>query len=109
VERAHKDIPFDQIFLDVFDILARISFMRCASLAGGKSQQFTILNIDTIFTFYRPKPPLSKFVDIFWLYEGYNAERRTEPILPTGRLELAINLRQDEMRYPFGVLSLLSR
>jgi AraC-like DNA-binding protein len=71
----------------------------CPTLAGGKSQQFEILNIDTIFNFYKPKPPLSKFVDIFWLYEGYNAEGRTGPILPTGRLELAINLRQDEMRF----------
>jgi len=64
------------------------------SIAGGKSQQFTILNIDTIFNFYRPKPPLSKFVDSFWLYEGYNPERKTERILPTGTLELVINLRQ---------------
>jgi hypothetical protein len=94
-----SDVPFDRSFLDVFDILVRLSFMTCPTLAGGKSQQFAILKIDTIFNFYRPKPPLSKFVDSFWLYEGYNAERRTEPILPTGRLELAINLRQDEMRF----------
>ncbi|MEP7076886.1 MAG: helix-turn-helix domain-containing protein [Acidobacteriota bacterium] len=73
--------------------------MLGTTTAGGKSQQFAISNIDTIFNFYKPKPPLSKFVDIFWLYEGNNAERRTGPILPTGRLELAINLRQDEMRF----------
>jgi len=70
--------------------------MMRPTLAGGKSQQFAV-NIDTIFNFYKPKPPLSKFVDIFWFFEGYNAEGRTEPILPTGRLELALNLRQDEM------------
>src|SRR5215831_1492212 len=68
-------------------------------IAGGKSQQFTILNIDTIFTFYKPKPPLSKFVDNFWLYEGYEPERKAERILPTGTLELAINLRQNELRF----------
>jgi AraC-like DNA-binding protein len=68
-------------------------------IAGGKSQQFTILKIDTIFNFYKPKPPLSKFVDNFWLYEGNEAERKTELILPTGTLELAINLRQNELRF----------
>jgi AraC-like DNA-binding protein len=68
-------------------------------IAGGKFQQFTILKIDTIFNFYKPKPPLSKFVDNFWLYEGYEPERKTERILPTGTLELAINLRQNDLRF----------
>src|SRR5215470_8825134 len=68
------------------------------AIADGKSQQFTVLKIDTIFNFYKPKPPLSKFVDNFWLYEGYEPERKTERILPTGTLELAINLRQNELR-----------
>jgi hypothetical protein len=68
------------------------------AIAGGKSQQFTILEIDTIFNFYKPKPPLSKFVDNFWLYEGYEPEHKTERILPTGTLELVINLRQNELR-----------
>ncbi len=68
-------------------------------IAGGKSQQFTISDIDTIFNFYRPKPPLSKFVDNFWLYEGYEPERKTERILPTGALELVINLRQNDLRF----------
>ena len=67
-------------------------------MAGGKSQQFTISKIDTLFNFYKPKPPLSKFVDIFWLYEGYEPQPKTERILPTGTLELVINLRQNELR-----------
>lgn len=69
------------------------------ALAGGKSQQFTILKIDTRFNFYKPKPPLSKFVDNFWLYEGYEPEHKTERILPTGTLELVINLRQNELLF----------
>ena len=69
------------------------------AIAGGKSRQFASLKIDTIFDFYKPKPPLSKFVDNFWLYEGYEAEHQTERILPTGTLELAINLRQNELRF----------
>ncbi len=68
-------------------------------IAGGKSQQFTILKIDAIFDFYKPKPPLSKFVDTFWLYGGHEAEPRTDHILPTGTLELVINLRQNELRF----------
>src|SRR5262245_50585727 len=69
------------------------------ALAGGKSQQFTILKIDKIFNLYKPKPPLSKFVDIFWLYEGNEPDNKSEPILPTGTLELVINLRQNELRF----------
>jgi AraC-like DNA-binding protein len=67
-------------------------------MAACKSLQFSISKIDTIFNFYRPKPPLSKFVNSFWLCEGYEPEH-TERILPTGTLELAINLRQNELRF----------
>jgi AraC-like DNA-binding protein len=69
------------------------------AISGSKSLQFTILKIDTIFNFYKPKPPLSKYIDNFWLYEGDEAEHATERILPTGTLELAINLRQNELRF----------
>ena len=69
------------------------------AIAGSKSQQFTISKIDTILNFYRPKPPLSKFVDSFWLYEGDAPQNRAERILPTGTLELVINLRQNELRF----------
>src|SRR5215510_8841876 len=69
------------------------------AIAGGKPQQFSILNIETIFDFYQPKPPLSKFVDKFWLYESREARHKTGRILPTGTLELVINLRQNELRF----------
>jgi AraC-like DNA-binding protein len=69
------------------------------AIAGSKSQQFTTLEIDTLFNFYKPAPPLSRFVDIFWLYEGRGAEHKIDCILPTGTLELAINLRQNELRF----------
>jgi hypothetical protein len=39
------------------------------------------------------------FVDNFWLYEGYEPEHKTERILPTGTLELVINLRQNELLF----------
>jgi AraC-like DNA-binding protein len=75
------------------------------ALAGSKSQQFTILNIDTIFKFYKPDPPLSKFVDNFWLYEGSAVGQKAERILPTGTLELVVNLRQNELRFSDSGLS----
>ena len=46
-----------------------------------------------------PCLPLSKFVDSFRLYEGYPPQHKTERILPTGTLELAINLGQNELRF----------
>ena len=68
-------------------------------MSGAKSQQFTSLKIDTLFNFCKPSPPLSEFVDIFWLYEGYSSQQGTERILPTGTLELAINLHENELRF----------
>ena len=87
--------------LDISICLVEYSIVTRSVLnrAGGKSQQFAILKIDTIFKFYKPKLPLSNFVDSFWLYEGRGATQQTERILPTGTLELAINLRQNELRF----------
>ena len=73
--------------------------MTSTRLAGGKSQQFAILQIDKLFDFYKPNPPLSKFVDNFWSFEGRGSGANTERILPTGTLELAINLRQNALGF----------
>ena len=69
-----------------------------SAIAGDKSQQFENPNIDTIFNFYKPRPPLAKFVDCFWLYDG-QSPRQTQRILPTGTFELAINLRQNKLSF----------
>lgn len=58
-----------------------------------------MLNIDTIFDFYKPNLRLSKFVDNIWLYQGGDVERKTTRILPTGTLELVINLHQNDLRF----------
>ena len=68
-------------------------------MSGSKSQQFTISNIDKIFNFCQPKPPLARFVDSFWSYESNNAAHQIQHILPTGTLELVINVRQDELLF----------
>ena len=46
---------------------------------------------------YRPGPPLSGYVDCFWLFEGSQAGPVNEGILPTGTFELAINLRENRL------------
>lgn len=51
-----------------------------------------------IYRTHIPQPPLSDFVELFWLYEGYDPPHAKERVLPTGTMELVINLRNDELR-----------
>jgi AraC-like DNA-binding protein len=44
---------------------------------------------------YIPRPPLSEFVELFWWYDGYAPPHPKERLLPTGTVELVINLRDD--------------
>jgi AraC-like DNA-binding protein len=46
---------------------------------------------------YAPGPPLSEFVDYYWLFDGGQTPRK-ERIVPSGTIELVINLRDDEIR-----------
>ena len=48
----------------------------------------------TLLRTYIPQPPLSAFVDMFWLYEGQQQHAR-ERRLPDGSMELVINLREE--------------
>jgi AraC-like DNA-binding protein len=45
-----------------------------------------------------PRPPLSDFVDMFWLCEGYAPPHEKERLLPDGSMGLVINLREDKLR-----------
>ena len=47
---------------------------------------------------YIPRPPLSNFVDLFWLYEGYSQPHDKERLLPNGSMELVVNLKDDQAR-----------
>jgi AraC-like DNA-binding protein len=47
---------------------------------------------------YRPGPPLSALVDLFWYYAGFSRPHGKERLLPTGTIELVINLREDQVR-----------
>jgi AraC-like DNA-binding protein len=50
------------------------------------------------FLGHKPLPPLSDFVDLLWLYEGYEVPHQKERLLPDGSVELVINLAEDSIR-----------
>ena len=50
-----------------------------------------------IFCSHAPSPPLADFVERFWLCSDTPSHRR-ERILPSGTIELVINLLEDEIR-----------
>jgi AraC-like DNA-binding protein len=52
----------------------------------------------SIFLQHIPAPPLSGFVDKLWLAEGDPAPHARERILPHGRMDLVINLWEDDIR-----------
>ena len=43
-----------------------------------------------------PQPPLSQFVNLLWLYEGYTQPHAKERVLPTGEMQIVINLLDDK-------------
>ncbi|HET8888449.1 MAG TPA: helix-turn-helix domain-containing protein [Candidatus Angelobacter sp.] len=52
-----------------------------------------------LFLTHIPQPPLSRFVDLFWFYDGYSpGPHKKERLMPDGSIELVINLNQDEAR-----------
>lgn len=63
---------------------------------GGFSFKLTVLPM--IYRTYIPQPPLSEFVDLFWSYEGYNPPHVRERVIPTGTMQLIVNLCEDELR-----------
>ena len=44
-----------------------------------------------------PRPPLSQFVHLLWLYEGYTQPHAKERVLPTGEMQIVINLLEDRI------------
>ncbi len=51
-----------------------------------------------LFRTYTPAPPVSEFVEDFWFYDNYRPRHLKERILPSGTVELVVNLRDDELR-----------
>jgi len=50
-----------------------------------------------LYLTHSPRPPLDGFIGHFWLLSGAQTSRQ-ERILPSGTIELVVNLREDEMR-----------
>jgi AraC-like DNA-binding protein len=48
-----------------------------------------------LFLNHVPPAPLSQFVNLLWLYEGYTQPHAKERILPTGEMQIVINLLED--------------
>lgn len=48
-----------------------------------------------IYLTRQPAPPLSQSVDKLWIFSGYCPTHRFERVLPSGTVELVINLRDD--------------
>lgn len=51
-----------------------------------------------LYISHKPLPPLSDFVDVLWLYEGYDVPHDKERLLPDGSVELVINLAENRIR-----------
>lgn len=47
---------------------------------------------------YIPDSPLSGLVELFWLYDGYAPPHSMERVLPTGTVEIVVNLRGEALR-----------
>jgi AraC-like DNA-binding protein len=47
------------------------------------------------FAHYVPRAPLSDYIDILWIYEGYSVPHMQERLMPTGSMELVIGLDED--------------
>ncbi|HKD73888.1 MAG TPA: DUF6597 domain-containing transcriptional factor, partial [Ktedonobacterales bacterium] len=52
----------------------------------------------TIHHIYKPASPLADFIDMFWWYDDYSLPYGRERLLPTGTVELVINLKDETMR-----------
>jgi hypothetical protein len=51
-----------------------------------------------LYSTYRPSPPLSEFVELFWLYDGYTQPHAKGRIMPDGSMQVVVNLLEDELK-----------
>jgi hypothetical protein len=57
-----------------------------------------------LFRSYRPPPPLSDFIENFWVYEGYESAYFKEQLFPSGTFELVFNRRDNQLNLPISIL-----
>jgi hypothetical protein len=51
-----------------------------------------------LFRSYTPAPPLDRFIENFWCYQGYASPHLKERILQDGTFKAVFNLQHDEFR-----------
>jgi len=51
-----------------------------------------------IYHRHTPPPPLSEFIELLWFFENAAPSHGSERVLPTGTVELVINLRENTAR-----------
>jgi len=51
-----------------------------------------------------PHPPLSNFVEMLWLFDGFKPPHAKERLLPTGTVELVVNLREDQPAFSLPLI-----
>lgn len=51
-----------------------------------------------IYRTYKPCPPLSDFVELFWFHQGQDLPHTRERVLPNASMGLIINLHEDRFR-----------
>jgi AraC-like DNA-binding protein len=73
------------------------SLARVSGCGFERNEEQRMLD-DMLFRSYTPASPLSEFIEDFWLYDNYRPRHLLERILPSGTVELVINLRGDELR-----------
>jgi AraC-like DNA-binding protein len=54
--------------------------------------------LPTLFYQYRPAPPLDRFVELIWYWEGESPRQGKDRLMPDGGGSLIINMAQDEVR-----------
>jgi len=45
-----------------------------------------------------PGPPLSRFIDLLWLFDGRSQGNRKERVLPSGEMQIIVTLREESLR-----------
>jgi len=57
------------------------------------------------YRLHLPRALLSEFIEVLWLYENLQPSHASERVLPTGTVELVINLREEAARSFDGVVA----
>ncbi|MEN3338318.1 MAG: hypothetical protein V7647_1994 [Acidobacteriota bacterium] len=52
-----------------------------------------------------PGPPLSDFVELLWLCDGFTVPHATERLLPSATVELVVSLREDQPDFRMPVVA----